>query len=524
MKRFTLIVLGLSLCGIGFSQTAKQGVPAVVKQEAAPVMFKADNTEKGSGEVFWSTTFNWGNVETGEWTLPDGWDIKDLADVGNPWIWRSPYDTLGGCCTKQGPASCFLTPLDGYIVVPSDEYNHRDGLVAETAMNTYITTPPIDCSTKGSVVVKFKQLFRLCCGENTLKMLVTNDGGVHWAEYDCFFNLGNNRVTDARYQSLEFNISDVAAGLPNVQIRFYHAQNLDYFWMIDDLTVSEAYDNDLILTDYWLNFNGGKDERIDHINYWALSQMGMASETGGNIGDYEFKGSFLNNGNADQENVRLQMTVLKNGTETWQEVSDPADIWSLERDTMIVNPLFLANDYGDYQFKFNAISANNEEVPSNNTVSKSFTVNDTLLHRADFTAEAGSNTGGWTDGTYAGDMVGVAYDIYKACEINAITAQIAGVTIAEVPQFQFVLFKEVGEEMVEYANTDVVDATEAMRWTWQTLDITKDGETEFLEPGYYYAVVRMWGTKEGTPQGTNGMSVGWDMDNRANNYSRMFFS
>lgn len=523
MKRFTLLIAVLGFTGIAFGQM-KQGVPTPVKQD--PVSFTYEkNPIKGSGDVFWSTTFNWGNVETKAWELPAGWEIKDLSDLGNPWIWRSPYDTLGGCCTWQGPSSNFATPLDGYIVVPADEYNRRDGVGTSNPMNTYIQTPPINCSGKPSVVIKFKQLFRLCCASADLKMFVTNDGGVHWAEYDCRFGLSMNRVTDLRYQNVEFNVSDVAAGLPNVQIRFSLSGNSHYFWMIDDLTVSEAYQNDLILTDYWQDFNGGFDERIGHINYWPLSQMGMATDVGGNIGDYQFTGAFLNNGMADQENAKLQMTVLKNGTQVWQDVSDPSTIWPLERDTMTVNSVFLANDYGDYQFQFKGISDNNEEVPINNSVNKGFTVNDTLFHRADFGAEASSNTGGWVGGGNGGDMVGVFYDIYKPCEIKSITAMIAGVTTTQNPQFQYLLLKDMGDEgLIEWIASDVVDATAEMRWTWQTLDIVRDGETEFLEPGTYVACVRMWGYVEGDADGTNGMSIGWDMDNNASNYTYNFQS
>jgi len=508
-----------------FGQVVKLGTAAPVKDETVSV-FSPGNDIKGGGDVFWSCSFNWGNVETGEWELPTGWDRRDNNDLGNLWTWRSPYDTLGGCCTHQGPSTNFTTPLDGYIVVPSDEYSNRDGQTTATAMDCYITTPPIDCSSKSSVVVKFKQLFRLCCGTNTLKMYVTNDGGVHWAEYDCLFGLSNNRVTDARYQNVEFNISDVAAGLPNVQVKFYQAGNTHYFWMIDDLSLSEAYQNDLVLEDYWLAFNGGFDDRIDHINYWPLSQMGMAAETGGNIGDYLFTGAFLNNGMADQEDARLQMTALKNGVQVWQEVSNPVTIWSLERDTMTSNSVFLATDYGDYQFQYLGISDNIEEYAVNNSMNKSFTVNDTLFHRADFTAEASSNTGGWVGGANAGDMVGVGYDIYKACEVNSMTAQIAGVSTSEAPQFQYVLFKYVSEETppyVEWIASDVIDATAEMRWTWQTFDMQKDGETEFLEPGFYVACVRMWGTTASDPtNGSNGISIGWDMDNRASGYTYMY--
>ncbi|TSA35222.1 MAG: T9SS C-terminal target domain-containing protein [Porphyromonadaceae bacterium] len=522
MKKFTLSIAALALCWITYGQVANQGIPVPFKDDPAQTN-QLNTSLKGSGDVFWSTTFNWGDPITKVWAPPTGWVITDLTDLGNFWMWRSPYDTLGGCCTWSGPSKNFKTPLDGYIVVPADEYNRRDGIGTSNPMNTFIITPPIDCSSKTSVTVKFKQLFRLCCGTTIMQMLVTNDGGVHWAAYDCEFGVGNNRVADARYQNVEFNITDVAAGMANVQIKFSISGNTHYYWMIDDLELAEAFNNDLILADYWSDFNGGFDTGIGHINYWPLSQMGMASTVAGNIGDYTFKGAFLNNGNADQENTKLQMTVLRNGTQAFQDVSNGSTIWSLERDTATVNSVFLANDYGDYQFNFTAISDNNEEVPVNNSTKQGFTVTDTLFHRADFTAEAGSNTGGWVGGANAGDMVGVFYDVYQPCEINSITAYISGVTIAQTPTFQYVLQKDMGVDgFVELILSDVIDATLEQRGTYVTLDMQKDGETEFLEPGTYIACVRFWGVAEGDADGTNGMSIGWDMDNSADNYTYMY--
>lgn len=520
MKKFTLLMFVLALAGIVNAQVAITGVPTPVKDGPA-YGTKVVNPEKGGGDVFWSTTFDWGTGEdTTSWSLPDGWLIVDNTDYGNPWMWRSPYDTLGGCCTWQGPSPNFITPMDGYIVLPADEYNRRDGVGTSFAMDSYFQTPSIDCSAKSSVVVKFSQLFRLCCGSNTLKMMVTNDDGVHWAEYDCLFGLPNNRVCDLRYRNVEFNISDVAAGMPNVQIRFYQTGNSHYYWMIDDLRLEEAYQNEAVLVDYWLDVNGGFDSRVGHINYFPKSQYGLESPVSGHIGDYESRGAVLNNGMADQENMQLQMTVLKNGEQVYQDVSDGITLWPLDRDTLTVNSVFLADDYGDYQMSFDVISDNVEEVPANNSKIQMFTVTDSLYHRADFTPEASSNTGGWVGGSNAGDMVGVFYDLYAPAEIKSITAYIAGVTVSQSPTFQYVLQKYLPDEdiIVEWITSDIYEADSTHRNSWQTRDMELDGETEFLEPGEYIACVRFWGD-DGTEEGSNGMSIGWDMDNRAAGYT-----
>ncbi|MEA1877032.1 MAG: hypothetical protein U9N86_09205 [Bacteroidota bacterium] len=124
-------------------------------------------------------------------------------------------------------------------------------------------------------------------------MLVTNDGGVHWASYDAKFGVSGNTVTPVRFRSPEINISDVAAGMGAVQIRFHiHGPRL-YYWMIDDLRLTEAYENDLILEDTWANFNGGFDEHIGHINYWPKSQFGSASEVSGTVEEEDMARTWL---------------------------------------------------------------------------------------------------------------------------------------------------------------------------------------------------------------------------------------
>ncbi len=515
MKKFTLLFVLLMMAAWSFGQVLRTTQSTHSRQQAVDIQTHSAKVEKGGGDIIWSTTFNWKNPSDPRgWTLPDGWSVQDNSDLGNLWEWRD--DTLRGNYTTQAAPAFFTTRDDGFIALPIDEYNSRDGVTTYSESDSYIQTAPINCATVSSVVVKFKQYFRLCCLEYNLEMMVTNDGGVHWSTYDVRYAVGGNTITPERYQNVVINISDVAAGMANVQIRFYMHGPDSYFWMIDDLELTEAYQNDLVLEDYWLDFDGGFGETIGHINYWPASQMGMAGEASGTIGNYSFKGAFLNNGMADAENARLQIKTLKNGTEVFQDFSPESTIWSLERDTQQVADPYLAPGYGDYQFDFTATGDNTEEVPANNTVSLSFTVNDTLAHRADFTAESSTGTGGWVGGGNAGDMLGVAYDIYANCEINSITAYLGGFTASESPQFQFIILKDIDGNYEELITSEVINMDSTYQRRWVTLPVTKDGETEFLQPGNYAVCVKMWGTDPADPtKGSNGLNIGWDMTTRA---------
>ncbi len=523
MRKFTLAFLLMFSVALTYGQVLRTAQDAPVKQQAMNDLNAGQTALKGGGDLIWGTTFNWVNpADPRGWTLPDGWVVKDNSDMGNLWQWRN--DTIKGNYTTVTAPSWFTTAKDGFICLPIDEYNSRDGIVIPTNADAYIMTPPINCTNVPSVVVRFNQYFRYCCSNYFLEMQVTNDGGTHWATYDAKYAVAGNTFTPAKFRSVEINISDVAAGLPNVQIRFYMHGPQRYFWMIDDLRLTEAYQNDLVLEDYWLDFDGGADASVGHINYWPLSQMGMAGSTSGFVGQQYFRGAFMNNGMADSEEAKLSLKILKNGTETHTDLSTGTTIWSLERDTQNIEAPWLATDFGDYKVNYTGVTANTEEVPVNNSGSWNFTVNDTLGHRADFSAESSSNTGGWVGGANAGDMVGVQYDLYAAAELNSITAYIAGYTASQAPQFQYVVMKDVDGAWEEWTTSDVMDMDSVYRYAWVTLPITKDGETEFLQPGTYRVCVRMWGTDPADPtNGSNGLSVGWDMTTKPS-YTLMYLA
>jgi hypothetical protein len=521
MKRFTLLVLLMCTMAVTFGQVLPTAKHVPVEQDQVTYEGTNPNFVKGGGDVIWQTSFNWADAANPRgWSLPEGWSITDVSDMGNPWIWLN--DTLkwyvGSSLRTLSPPSFFATKADGYLALPIQSYNQRDGVTTAVAADSYFETPKIDCSAVSSVVVKFTQVFNLCClSENVgnLQMLVTIDEGVHWATYDVQYNWGANNPTPARFQNPEINISDVAAGSPNVRIRFYfHGGNMWYYWMLDDLKLVEGYGNDLVLEDTWLDFDGGFGATIDQIHYWPLSQMGMAGDPTGTVGANYIKGAILNRGYNDSENARLDIKVLKNGTEVFADASPASTIWTLERDTAVITNPYLATDYGDYNIIYNAVSDNDEDVSINNSATMHFTVNDTLAHRADFSAEASVNTGGWVNGNNSGDMMAVSYDLYAPAEINSITAYIWGWTPSQTPQFQFVLVKEIEGEYQEWITSDVIDMDSSYMRSWVTLPMTKDGETEFLQPGNYSACVKMMGVDPARTYGSQGMSVGRDLSTK----------
>ena len=513
MKKFTLLFLFVAFAGLSFGQQLRTATAVPVDDLNSQNTSVKPFATKGGGDVIWQTTFDWADTDDPRgWSLPEGWLLVDNTDLGNYWMWA--VDSLDGGYGNQAAPSYFETKEDGFIHLPIRAYNQRDGVETAADADSYIQTAPIDCSASSSVVVRFTQQFRLCCTNYNLELLVSSDEGVHWATYDVRFGVAGNLYTPERFRNVEINVSDVAAGAPSVLVKLYMWGMQNYFWAIDDLALVEAYEHDLILEDTWMEFDNGFTSTTDHINYWPLSQMGMLGDVDGIVGNYSMKGAVLNNGMADADAAILNLSVLKNGSEVFNTTTEEKSIWSLDRDTLYTES-FLADDYGDYRFDFNAVdNYSTDEVSKNNSASMTFTVNDTLSHRADFSAETHTSTGGWVGGGNAGDMVCVFYNLYSEAKISSITANIGGFTAAEQPQFQFVFMKDFEGEMEELCASDIVDMDSSYRYSQVTLPILEDGESEFLEIGEYATCVRMWGYKDGDENGTQGMNVGRDLSTK----------
>ncbi len=512
MKKITLITC-LCMLGIacfGQNQRKSSGTPVSQRDVSLQSLIAPG---KSGGEVIWQTTFNWANpADPQGWTLPQGWEIRDISDLGNNWTWLQ--DSIKGRWTNERGPSYFASRSDGFIAVPMDYYNYRDGLPTDNASNTFIMTPPINCTGRPSVVVKLNQYYRFCCeNDNTghLELQVTNDNGVHWATYDLSYGIGHNTFTPVKYRSPEFNISDVAAGMPNVRIKIFFHDVPAYFWAIDDLKLCEAYENDLKLEDSWVDVNGGYENPVGHINYLPFSQIGMSGEGAGKVGDFTFRGAFLNNGMADAEKARLNARILKNGSEISNQNSAQLTIWPLDRDTFSIEQPLSPNEYGDYKVTLTASADNGEETINDNSAVYYFTINDSLYQRSDMSAESAISTRVWANGNKAGDLLAVRYDIKTDVEVSSITAKIQNFTASANPSFQFILMKYDAEadDIIEVITSEVIPM-DSSKLGWITLPLTKDGESEFLTPGQYYAAWRAWADGD-----IPGMFLGWDQNARA---------
>ena len=127
-----------------------------------------------------------------------------------------------------------------------------------------------------------------------MKILISNDNGLRWSTVNSSY--GTNTNIFCVKPVVEVNITELAAGMPSVLIRFQWNSNSHYFWCLDDLEFSEAYHNELRLETTYLYMTDLNTEDKDEGFYYMVpfSQLGTS-----HLGEYTFKGIIFNGGMDD---------------------------------------------------------------------------------------------------------------------------------------------------------------------------------------------------------------------------------
>ena len=204
--------------------------------------FCALEAQNKENKVFWKEDFSQGK-------LPQGWKTEVLNDSSSNWFFTDqPFPGSEG---RNYQAPPIASKSRGYHlqIAPGVRVgkNLKHWKKADVQPNTYIQTGAIDCSAKKSVVLKFQQNFYYGDAPKNsdagLIVAVSNDGKT-WKEFDV--RNGIDRRDDCpNPMDVELNITRVAAGQKTVYIRFWWRKIYQWYWMIDDVELTEAFDNDI---------------------------------------------------------------------------------------------------------------------------------------------------------------------------------------------------------------------------------------------------------------------------------------
>lgn len=440
---------------------------------------------KGDGKVFYSETFGWENpADPKGWTAPAGFYFLDPKDQGtNFGWWNGPFDGTG----THDPMLQSTTKDNGCIALFMELFQVPG--TPEIRVDNSVVFPVMNCSAHSSVVVRYETHFM---GSHPVDMFleVTVDNWVHSASYSVNFGCGHkDRPLD--YPKgvpalMEVNISDVAAGMSNVQMRLHWMNSALYYWAFDDFTLSEAYDNDLKISYVQMEW----DDNDPNTNLSWISNI-PKSQLDGTNGFFNFQSTALNFGESDQENVYMDLDITKNGTSVFHKMSPEKDLGVLFIDTIDIADKYSPADFGHYKLAMELKSKFPDENPGDNKREVFFNVTDSVYSRSDDTNDF---TWSFTKERYdinaianIGYFTGSIFPIYNDCEVSSTSVFITGGKADELINYRFSLyFVPLGEadpSPFELLSSETIQLDSADFNTWVTLSFDKDGESEFLHKG-----------------------------------------
>jgi hypothetical protein len=184
---------------------------------------------------------------TNDFSTPSSWTLTNTSSPAQDWVIGSTFPTgLAG----QGFGPTFTSTSGGnFAIVNSDLAG------ASASQNCNMTnTAPINCSAESTVAINFDNYHRIF--RETHKIFVSNDG-VNFTEFNVntsYGSLNGNYVTSPNGENVSLNISCVAANQATVYVRFNYVGTYDWFWCVDDVTLSDAPGDDLKLSNtYYFN-------------------------------------------------------------------------------------------------------------------------------------------------------------------------------------------------------------------------------------------------------------------------------
>ena len=197
---------------------------------------------QGKKKVLWSEDFSEGK-------LPDGWKI--ISESDSTVLWECTDQPFPGAHQYNRQAPPIASKSRGHFMLYSPGVavgkNINKWRDADVYPNGYFMTNAIDCSLLKSALLNFQQKFSYNNWGHTkdagLYVGVSNDGKI-WKDYNVI-NGVKPRTDSPSPMDVTLNVSEMVAGKKTVYIRFYWKGYFAWYWMVDDIELTEGYEHDM---------------------------------------------------------------------------------------------------------------------------------------------------------------------------------------------------------------------------------------------------------------------------------------
>ncbi len=319
MKKYTLLFTGLIMIAGLFAQ-------------------------KPVNKTFWKEDFAAGKI-------PAGWQAVVLNDSATKWfVTDQPFPGSPGR-THQAPPIASVSRGYHLQVAPGVKVdkNSRAWKKISTWPDSYVQTAAIDCSKHRSVVLKFQQNFfwnRRDSDKGAGLFVGVSTNGRDWTEYDVRNEIGSGEDCP-NPMDVELNVTRTAAGQKTVYLRFFWKGYYQWYWMVDDISLSEAFDADVLAYKLQSHAENGNQFKASETMAFQLINLGSNDI----IKDFD---CFLK---VDNRPI-LKATIKADKKNPFKII-----------DTLTVNfPGINLTDYGIHKIKFNS-ALPGDQRQSNDSIS-----------------------------------------------------------------------------------------------------------------------------------------------------------
>ncbi|MGY6561767.1 MAG: T9SS type A sorting domain-containing protein [Luteibaculaceae bacterium] len=366
--------------------------------------------------------------------MPTGWTLFGDGSAQVPWVW-SLTTSWGFYAGNQalGPGTSTITSptaANGFLKNDPDSALwaiHGAIPFPQDFFDTYIVSAPIDLSDADNPIISWYQHYRFN-NNRQLMFGVSTDNGVTWTEFIVNEPGVVNNVHSSTEHFVEINIASVAANQSSVLLRWGWTARV-YFWLIDDIEISEALENELILTNAHYNSTIEYVGPLSTLTFDFFNNLEYGTFHNEQLRDIEFLAVALNNGMNNQTQTQLVVSIDGPGDFSETLLSETLSIPSGTSDTLSVG-WTLPNTIGEYNVTFTIISENIDDNPANNFTTRTFKISSEYNAR-DLDIDTGTYTATTTDASPSGDYrIGALYANENASTLYGIACFIAATSDA----------------------------------------------------------------------------------------------
>ena len=314
-----------------------------------------------NAQVLGEVLYNW-DFANG---LPADWTNTSTNPIAL-WEYRGPNTDPNNAVCSRGSCASGSLPLNsqtlsnGFFIFDSN-YWDDPGIACGEGFGSGLAPAPHDASlTTGtlnftgytSVVLTFQQQFRHY--STTTAVEVSLNGGTTWIVAGT--NIGG---TSSNVEWKTVNISSIAANQSNVKIRFRFT-GIYYWWLIDDVSIYSANDNDIMLVDAGYTYNTTPDNIYNMMEYDQYPVNMLPS--------LRFRGKASNIGGFTQNSVVLYSTVLDASNQVVDSQNSNSVNLSAGQVTNLLSPLSFtpSSTLGDYKVALRIQQSQTDENFDNN--------------------------------------------------------------------------------------------------------------------------------------------------------------